>query len=184
MLFYFIRHGETEANRQEVLAGSGLDYPLNSTGHLQAEKLAKGIDQLISHPVGRLYASNMQRAQQTAAYVARAVGLPLETVPDFREWHLGEWEGKGYAEYSHLLLEGGEPKTGESRQAFYGRVAAAWREVHSEREPYIVVSHGGVWLALQDILKIPRFAVSNCDVVKVELKDPASSTWMAQKIGP
>lgn len=182
MLFYFIRHGETEANRQEVLAGSGLDYPLNANGHQQAEHLSGMIDQLIPHPIARLYASNMKRAQQTADYVSKAVGLPLQTVPDFREWHLGEWEGKGYAQYSHLLLEGGEPQTGESRRTFYDRVGGAWREVHSEREPYIIVAHGGVWLALQDILKIPRFAVSNCDLVRVEVKDQQAAQWSAQKI--
>jgi hypothetical protein len=40
--------------------------------------------------------------------------------------------------------------------------------VHNEREPYLIVAHGAVWLALQDNLKISRFKVNNCDLVRVE----------------
>ncbi len=179
MLFYFIRHGQTEANRQQRLAGSGLDYPLNSAGHAQAKLLGERIYSLITHPVHRLIASNMLRARQTAEYVSLALSLPLEINQDFREWHLGEWEGKSFAEFGHLLLGDAEPQTGESRQSFYSRVERAWRGGHSDEQPYVVVSHGGVWLALQDILKIPRFAINNCDLVKVQAEARGIS-WRAE----
>ena len=34
-MFYFLRHGETESNRQKTIAGS-LDVELNETGRAQA----------------------------------------------------------------------------------------------------------------------------------------------------
>jgi len=121
--------------------------------------------------------SDMTRARQTATYVAVSLGLEAEVLPDLREWHLGEWEGKRFEEYGHLILGDGEPQTGESRKNFYGRVEKVWREVHSETHPYVIVSHGAVWLAMQDILHIPRFKIDNCQLVKVHSR---AGRWQAE----
>jgi probable phosphoglycerate mutase len=177
MLFYFVRHGQTSANAQHLLAGSGLDHPLTPEGHQQAERLAKAIRKAIPHPIHRLVCSGMTRTRETAKYLADHLALPLELDNEFREWHLGEWEGKLFTEYAHLLLGDGEPATGEARKVFYSRVERAWKSVHSDTHPYLIVSHGAVWLALQDLLKIPRFKVSNCDLVRVEFSGEA---WRAE----
>lgn len=180
MLFYFVRHGQTEANRLEMMAGSGLDYPLTEEGHRQAEKLAQVIGDHIDHPLHRLVASNMQRARQTAEYLASRLNLPLELDAEFREWHLGEWEGRPFSECAHLFLNEGEPRYGESRQTFYARVKKAWDSVHSDTHPYLIVAHGGVWLAMQDLLNMPRFKINNCNLIKVESSD---SKWTARILG-
>lgn len=180
MLFYFVRHGQTDANKAEVLAGSGLDHALNEQGHEQARNLAKAICQHVPK-AHRVVASNMRRARQTAEYLAQNLNLELELNADFREWHLGEWEGKTYSEFGHLLIGDGEPKTGESRKAFYTRIQQAWTAVHSDTHPYVVVSHGGVWLALQDHLKIPRFKVDNCSLVEVR---STGESWQARILNP
>lgn len=177
MLFYFVRHGQTEANRNHILQGCGIDHPLNDEGHAQAQRLAKSICQTVGHPIARIVVSDMVRARQTAQYLAEAFQLPLQIKGELREWHLGEWEGQSFMEYGRLLLEDGEPKLGESRKVFYERVGKAWREVHSDNEPYLIVSHGAVWMALQDALQIPRFKVSNCDLVKVQSN---GSAWSAE----
>lgn len=177
MLFYFVRHGQTQANRQELLAGAGCDFPLNEEGHAQAEKVGRAIKQALGHPVHRLIVSSMLRTRETASYIARHLEIEPEIVPDFREWHLGEWEGKSFHEFGHLLLGDGEPREGEARAVFYSRVDRAWKSVHCDRNPYVIVSHGAVWLALQDILKIPRFKVDNCDLVKVHSDGKG---WQAQ----
>lgn len=181
MLFYFVRHGRTEANANEVLAGSGLDHPLLPEGHLQAEKLARSLTRLLRRRVHKIVSSDMTRARQTADYLARELKLDLQLHPDWREWHLGEWEGKGTSEFIHLLLGDGEPKEGESRKVFYNRVEKAWREHHSHEEPYLVVSHGGVWLALQDHLKIPRFKINNCSLIQVQA---SGGKWTAEVLWP
>lgn len=177
MLFYFVRHGQTEANASQKLQGSGLDSPLNVTGHSQARQLASALKAVPDFRVHRVIASEMTRARETATYIAQELGVPLEVLSDWQEWHLGEWEGQSAVEFLHLLLGDGEPRAGERRQAFYARVERAWRSVHSDTHPYLVVSHGAVWMALQDFLKIPRFKVSNCDLVRVECGD---GTWRAQ----
>lgn len=177
MLFYFVRHGQTEANVREILAGSGHDHPLTDEGHRQAQALALRLAEAAPVKFSRIVVSQMQRARQTAEYIARQLQLPMEVEPDLREWHLGEWEGKPYSEFAHLLLGAGEPKTGESRQQFYQRVETAWKKAHTDQEPYLIVSHGAVWLALQDLLKIPRFKVDNCTAVRVEKR---AGEWRAE----
>lgn len=177
MLFYFVRHGQTEANRQQVLAGSGIDHPLTEEGHQQARQLAEAFKKLVPHPVHRLVSSQMTRAQQTAGYLSTQLELPIEIVSDLREWHLGEWEGQSSMQFLQNLLNGGEPKKGESRQQFYARVEAAFKTIHNNEKPYVIVSHGAVWLALQDLLQIPRFKVDNCSLVRVESKN---SIWCAE----
>lgn len=181
MLFYFVRHGRTEANANQVLAGSGLDHPLLPEGHAQAQGLVREIKKLLPHKVHRIVTSTMTRARETAEYLAEHLELNLESHADWREWHLGEWEGKSSTEFIHLLLGDGEPRQGEARKVFYTRVESAWRTHHSDTEPYIVVSHGGVWLALQDFLKIPRFHINNCSLIKVEAKE---GEWKAEVLWP
>lgn len=177
MLFYFVRHGETEFNRLQRLAGGGLDHCLNERGHAQAEALARDLARHVPHRVHRLIASHMTRARETADYLARCLNLPVEVMPEFREWDLGEWEGCSSGEFLAQILGEGEPKEGESRKGFYGRIENAWRSVHSDTEPYILVSHGAVWLAMQDLLKIPRFRIANCGLVKVHVNN---SVWCAE----
>ncbi|HMN70058.1 MAG TPA: histidine phosphatase family protein [Bdellovibrionales bacterium] len=174
MLFYFVRHGETDANRARVLAGSGADHPLNADGHAQARVLAAALETHIPHRIHRVVSSSMTRTRETAEHLSGALRLPVEIHSGFREWHLGEWEGGSFEQFGSLLLGDGEPSGGESRVAFYARVERAWRDVHSSHEPYLIVAHGGVWMALADVLRIPRFAVRNCHLVRVE-----GPTWRA-----
>ncbi len=168
MLFYFVRHGETEFNRLQRLAGGGLDHCLNPQGHAQAEALARDLAQHVPHKVHRIISSHMTRARETAEYLSKMLNLPLDVMPEFREWELGEWEGLPSAEYIAQILGEGEPAEGETRKGFYSRVENAWKSVHSDDQPYILVSHGAVWLAMQDLLKIPRFKINNCALVKVQ----------------
>ena len=177
MLFYFVRHGQTEANLLEILAGSGQDHPLNEAGLRQARVLAEQLPRLLSSPPRRLLSSAMTRARQTAEPLAQVLGLPVETHVDWREWHLGEWEGQSYHSFMAQILGNGEPREGESRKAFYQRVTRVWQAHHSDQQSYLVVSHGGVWLALQDFLQIPRFKINNCALVQVEAND---GLWKAE----
>lgn len=156
-----------------------MDHPLNEQGHLQAQELGRAIQERIGHPVHRLIVSDMIRAKQTASYLGAGLGLPVEVIADFREWHLGEWEGKNSEEFGHFILGDGEPTGGEKRLNFYLRIETAWKNVHSETHPYVIVSHGAVWLAIQDQLKIPRFKINNCQLVKVHSQEGA---WRAQII--
>src|SRR5665213_3139357 len=113
MSFYFVRHGQTEANHLRRMAGSGANYPLNETGHRQARTLAESLQKHVPQRIYRVIASDLARAQQTGDYLARQLALPLETHAGLREWNLGEWEGRPYDECLPLMLGDGEPLHGE-----------------------------------------------------------------------
>ena len=90
MTFYFVRHGQTEANRMRLLAGSGLDYELNDEGRAQAGRLAMAIAGSGAAPSAqvspfslspmpkRLFASQLKRAHQTAQTLAPHLNLNVE----------------------------------------------------------------------------------------------------------
>lgn len=177
MLFYFVRHGQTDSNQKQLLAGSGIDVPLNSTGHAQAKRLAKAIKRTLpGHEIRTLVVSPMIRTRETASYLALELGLEPQYESGLVEWNLGQWEGRTFQEFGHLLLGDGDPPLGESRAQFFARVQTSWQRVHSDDKPYLVVSHGAVWLAFQDLFKMPRFAVNNCDLVEVRRQ---GKTWTA-----
>jgi len=84
--FYFVRHGETDYNRNYLCAGSQIDAPLNKTGKNQAKLLREKIDSL---PVNKVICSPLKRTFQTATL---ATSHPLIIEHDMRECDLGDFE--------------------------------------------------------------------------------------------
>ncbi len=148
----FIRHGETDWNRQHRFQGQ-IDVPLNATGQRQAARMAA---RLAGDRHDLLLASDLQRALQTAAPLAHAWGMPALPVPGLREQGFGIFEGlevaaiqSGHAELwrqwlahdADFALPGGE-----SARQFNARVMAAVQalaDAHPGRR-LAVVTHGGV----------------------------------------
>lgn len=71
---FLIRHGESEANRAGHLQGYG-DAALTDLGRTQAEALAHAARGWAINADARLVTSPMQRARDTAAPLAKALGL-------------------------------------------------------------------------------------------------------------
>ena len=150
--FLFIRHGETDWNRQQRFQGQ-IDVPLNAGGRAQAERLAA---RLAATPVDALYTSDLQRARETARALERVWGVRAQSLPALREQSFGILEGlevsavptlhpalweQWLAHQADFALPGGE-----SLRQFHDRVIAG---VHglAERHPgasVAVVTHGGV----------------------------------------
>ncbi|MBK1689964.1 histidine phosphatase family protein [Rubrivivax gelatinosus] len=150
--FLFIRHGETDWNRQQRFQGR-IDVPLNTTGRLQAERLAA---RLAPEPVAALYASDLVRALQTAEPLARTWALATRPEPGLREQGFGILEGldvptirgqhpelwaRWIERRSDFVLPGGE-----SVRDFSARVldAVARLAALHAGERVAVVTHGGV----------------------------------------
>jgi probable phosphoglycerate mutase len=76
---YLIRHGQSFVNLADWDWSSGytLDQPLTELGEQQASALAKWLPHYLPK-VDALYASSMQRAQQTAEPLAKAYDIPLQ----------------------------------------------------------------------------------------------------------
>jgi probable phosphoglycerate mutase len=151
-----VRHGESAPAREghdfPLVDGHG-DPPLDPVGVEQAERVA---DRLEHEPVAAIYVSTLRRTAQTAAPLARRLGIEPRVEPDVREVYLGEWEGGSFrkhvseghplavqmfAEQRWDVIPGGEPS-----DAFAARVRGAITriaEAHAD-ETVVVVSHGGV----------------------------------------
>jgi probable phosphoglycerate mutase len=85
----FVRHGETDWNREKRLQGSS-GAPMNDAGREQAKGLARLLWEV---PLQAVYASELPRAIETASYVAGPHSLPVRTDARLNEIHHGEWEG-------------------------------------------------------------------------------------------
>lgn len=149
-LLTLIRHGQTDANLDDRWQGI-TDGELTLDGRAQAAALADwypGVDWLYSSP--------LQRAQDTAAALADALGLDVERHDGFIEMDMGEWEDlttpmiqEQWAELWDQIYERGEDlprgSTGESLTSTAARMEAALQELaHRHAGARVgVISHGG-----------------------------------------
>ncbi|MDK2858079.1 MAG: hypothetical protein PWQ29_1496 [Verrucomicrobiota bacterium] len=92
---YFIRHAQSEANLQDILA-SRQNFPLTEKGRQDAREIAAEFKTIAS--VDRIVSSPLLRARQTAEPFAAAFGLSIETDDRLIEQDLGVFAGKTYAE--------------------------------------------------------------------------------------
>jgi probable phosphoglycerate mutase len=148
----FIRHGETDWNRQQRFQGQ-IDVPLNSAGERQAARLAA---RLAADRHDALFTSDLQRARQTVAPLAAAWGMGATDLPGLREQHFGVLEGLDVPtirqRHPDLWLRWLEHEGdfalpgGESLQQFHRRVLDSVRalaEAHASAR-LALMTHGGV----------------------------------------
>ena len=106
-MILLLRPGETEWNVARRLQGR-CDSPLTERGRRQARAVASLVADLVAREAGdwRLVTSPLGRAQATAAFVAAATGLPIETDDRLVEVACGAWEGR---DWSELVDRPGQP---------------------------------------------------------------------------
>jgi probable phosphoglycerate mutase len=150
-----VRHGESAAARPgepfPLIDGQG-DPELHETGREQARRVA---ERLAGEDVAAIYVTPLRRTAETAAPLARRLGLDPVVETDLREVHLGEWEG---GDFRRHVLEGHPIALrmieeqrwdvipgAEAADAFAARVRRAiTRIAASHRDQSVVVfTHGG-----------------------------------------
>lgn len=90
MTYAFIRHGQTEWNRQNLLQGSS-DIPLNDTGRAQA---LEAVEVLRGTPWAAIVSSPLRRARETAELIAERLEVPLgPSYDELAERDYGPLEG-------------------------------------------------------------------------------------------
>lgn len=92
--FHFIRHGESEANRQQIVGGG--DAPLTEKGIKEVRALERRLVKEKAH-FDLMFSSPMIRAVKTARLIASAVGYDQQKiilVPALAELCYGDWEFK------------------------------------------------------------------------------------------
>ncbi len=88
---YFVRHGESEDNVNNVATGWS-ETPLTGTGRAQARRTGRYLSQVT---FSKFYSSDLVRAIQTASIINARLANPLEIQQsaNFREWNLGKFTG-------------------------------------------------------------------------------------------
>ena len=141
------RHGEVE-NPKKILYGRQPGWRLSDRGQQMAETLGEWSKPL---NIGALHVSPLQRAQETAAPIARAHGLEITTderlieagnVFEGKSFELGSGVLKHPASWRHLYNPW-KPSCGEPYEYHINRMLAAVFAAHkaANGKDAIVVSH-------------------------------------------
>ena len=149
-----VRHGETEANVQQIWHGA-LDAPLTARGQRQVEATGHGVAELSRRfPIDRFFVSPAPRTQSTAAAISAATHMTPEIREGLREFDLGDWEGRTFADlHDNENLWGRwevepafAPPNGESPQSFNRRAVETVQTLADQYpgETLLLVTHGGV----------------------------------------
>lgn len=173
------RHGQTQWNAEHRFQGQ-TDIPLDQTGVQQAGHAARRVAALRPDA---LFASDLTRAQQTAAPLARLTGLPVTLDKDLRERYGGDWEGMSDAEIRDRYPAERvtwNPPNGEPTLVVADRVAGALSRIAAslgDGQLAVAVGHGAALrLGLERILGLPAEGIAtlgglaNCSWSVIELR--------------
>jgi broad specificity phosphatase PhoE len=155
---YFVRHGESYANRLRVISNRDLPHALTEAGRAQVERLAK---RMMGIPFAALYASPVLRARQSADILAAHLGLPYTSTAALAEFDLGTLEGRSDAaswrDYDALLdawlgrgewharIEGGE-SFDDVRARFMPLIETLTTKPSAG--PVLLLGHGGTFMCM------------------------------------
>ena len=161
--FYMIRHGQTEANAAQRMAG-WLDSPLTDLGRQQADHARKKVEALEDKPQIIVH-SQLSRARETAAIINTNLNLPMIEDEDYAEMHAGDWEGAPWEDCTGMFDDWQDPPGGETSTDFIDRVRRAKNKALArEEEPALIVCHGGVFRAFAKLYEIDIWGVENCQL--------------------
>lgn len=160
---WFIRHGETDWNKEQRYQGQ-TDVPINDTGRAQAARNGRILRGILGSDAARLpfVASPLMRTTETMQIVRRELGLgaePFHRDDRLKEQHFGHWEGLLYRDLPKLDPEGFAarqadmwgwcPRGGESYEMVRVRILPWLAGITQDT---VVVSHGNIGRSLRGIL--------------------------------
>jgi probable phosphoglycerate mutase len=195
-LVLLVRHGQT-ATTGRILTGRRPGHHLNATGRRQAAAVAQRLSRL--RRVGAVYASPLERAQETAAPIAAARRLGVHIEPDLTDGEFGAWTGATLAALrrkpewrvvqrhpSGFRFPGGESFT--EMQARMAGVIARLVERH-RGQVVIAVSHADpIRVALTHALGMPldffqRIMIAPASVTAIAYRGEAPAVLTVNSMG-
>lgn len=175
---FYIRHGETEANKAGLTAGGELESPLTEKGREQAKRAGKDLQK---HGIELMVCSPMQRTVDTARIIANEIGYNPDKIvkkQEFIERNVGQFSNRPHHEYVAVMQENTDPDGVESTQEMVARVKRGFGWIREQKAQRVaIVAHGGVSrivrvlsenLPVSDIYKIDNF--KNCEVYQFTLE--------------
>jgi broad specificity phosphatase PhoE len=179
--WWFIRHGQSEANAGDWLAGHR-DVALTAQGQREAIGLRPAMSTLRPQ---RIVASDLQRAWRTADLAWVPPAPIIERYAALRERHLGAWEGASIPVLRErgamptLLTWTDAPPGGESQRALAARVIG-WLAAHDDGRDTLAFLHGGLIRVVVGLLDdTPPHAIGAWRVANVEItpRDVPQGRW-------
>lgn len=172
MKIHFIRHGETNWNKQGLMQGH-TDVSLNENGIAQANAISELINNL---DFSIAYVSPLKRAVETAKIVLKSKAELIVLEEHLKERNYGEFEGKPFEDYRHLNSENPDftPKGGESKEEFGKRIMKFFNSINNKHNGVVIVAHGGVFNALLrglfdlNIEELRKNRLANCEHCIIE----------------
>ncbi len=145
--FYMMRHGQTEHNAAELMAGS-TDSPLTELGIEQARIAQRVIRDISPYPV-KIFHSHLSRARDTASIVNEFLGVEMIEDPDLAEICAGDLEGRPWLECADIFDGWTQTPGGEHPDDFFARIKRAKKRALDETQggSPLIVCHGGVMRA-------------------------------------
>lgn len=182
---WLIRHAEVEERYHRVFGGR-IDINLSPRGQQQAATLARYLQPT---PFAAVYASPMQRVQQTLApFLVHSTANPI-ILPGLREFDFGDWTGLSFAEIEAKYkvsisswleqLEKGTIANAERVETLDARLGECLRQIlkHHAGQRVLIACHGGVIRGLLRLLldlplsRMSAFEVDYASLTQVEIDE-------------
>jgi len=206
-LLVMVRHGLTPTTGKE-LPGRARGLHLSEQGKQQAEVAAERVAQLVAsrrHPhgtspmIGGVYSSPLERARETAAPIAKALGCNVSIERGLIECDYGEWTGKKLADLRKKAIwerlqrwpSGFSFPSGESFSQMQARVIdtlVALCDKH-QGELVVAVSHADVikvavaqWLGAP-LDMVQRITISPCSLTAAVFGPTGPRVLMVNQLG-
>lgn len=180
MKIYLVRHGETDANKNDTLQGQKQNLQLNEYGVREATKLKQKLQDVT---FTACYTSPLVRAWSTAIILAGDRTIITE---DKRliERYLGNLEGEDRSKYNAKKYWdyqlNSDDEGVEKIQDVFHRCESFLEDIvskHDDTDTILIVSHGAVVRALHHILKktnrqnnLRNFSIPTCFCQKHTIK--------------
>jgi probable phosphoglycerate mutase len=148
--FHLLRHGQTAMSRANLFCGRRLNPPLTEEGVTMAQAFATAYG---AKPWRAIYSSPLDRALATAAPLAQATGLTVNTLDGLAELDYGVWDGMTpeiverdhHDEYERWRADPAwnPPTGGETAVALAQRMTHAMEDIRASQRDgdVLVVSH-------------------------------------------
>lgn len=189
MKIYFVRHGETDWNKERKIQGQ-VDIPLNEFGRHLARETANGLRDV---PFDVCFTSPLERARETAQIILQGRDVPILEDKRILEMNFGVLEGKCCSKEGWDVPDSFQmffddpvhyqaPEGGEDFQAVRKRTGDFLNWLFAQEQyrdsTVLVTTHGAAMAGLLNNLKKKPLAEywgvgvhKNCGVTEVEVTD-------------
>lgn len=178
MSIYFVRHGQTDWNKDGYLQGQS-DIELNEEGLRQAEIVKEALRDI---PLDKLICSPLKRTRKTAEVISEGRHLPMIEDARLIERNFGELEGKHRSYWKDISFWELDSDAGhgiEPMEQLFDRIYRFLDEIIEEAvdRNILIVAHGGVSIPYQCYFdeanrerNLAELILKNCEIAKRESK--------------